>query len=119
MKKYFIGSAALLLALSLSAFNFFRVNVTFDYNTVVYSQTDVQSTTNYIPGAITCENSQVPCSITVPAADCKTVNGATILDPAKVTISATDPDADGNYKINSVSVSTGTATFTNKNLPNL
>lgn len=115
MKKYLIGSGALVLALSLSAFNAFRVNDTFNYNHSTFSLSDVENTANYVSVVgVSCDAfKDVPCSITVPEADTKIVNGKRILDPAKVSITASDPDGDGYFKISSVVVTTGTATFDN------
>lgn len=119
MKKYFFGLGALVLALSLSAFNVLRVNDTFKFNISTFSQTDVQSTANYLlTTSVTCDQlKQVACEVIVPEADTKIVNSVRVLDPAKVTITASDPDADGNYKISAVSVTTGTASFDNTILP--
>jgi hypothetical protein len=106
MKKYFLSLIAFTLAVGFSSFNNLtkRTTTTFHYvppaNT--YDQASVEDVSNWDSGAQTCTGiADKACIIVV---DNQNLDALGNLDPARVTIFASDPNSNGTYLVSNLAL---------------
>jgi hypothetical protein len=117
MKKYFMGTIALLMAFAFTAFKQIQQdNVTLVFQGSSTSSADVADEELYQQGSASCDGENIqPCVIVTDIANTKLIgpmgSQIRVLDPAKVTLNAI-PSVGGNHY--PTRASGGTIAVTNK-----